>query len=482
MAWPEDSRFFNPSTTNVSRISHLLKATTDYTQQHLRPNVSGLVMHNGRTLLCATATNARDVIAKIIDTVSPTGATTIIYMRQKRFWFPQRTTYAIGLDEETWMKLLERFEIPSNVVELIYENNGGNFCHASETETAETVFHVAYKIGGWGDHEHMAYARHELDSNNAFILVTGYVPNCLNKLHTLYEQAPQANIFHAMLELATSELDLVERMRWNWDSDTQDLEAKTGFSSLQVSGVIPLPVEQLASNKEGYVTLDGLRDIGWGSELVVATYRSLLTHLRRYTQLINSRPHVKVQPLHASVIERIRDVLRQRLSIAEIQHSQISQLGLRVRAQLDVTSTLITQRNMELNIEIANATKRDSEIMRGIAFVTMVFLPATFVATFFSMSSFGAEQSTLVMLPGIWVYPAVTLPLTAVIALWYFLSSRLQIQYAMGRMRRNSRPEGEVVINTRAAFIARQALKERLVSGTASDFQERPNQYGWIAE
>lgn len=54
----------------------------------------------------------------------------------------------------------------------------------------------------------------------------------------------------------------------------------------------------------------------------------------------------------------------------------------RIDAQLAITKTLIARRDSKLNIEIAKAVKQD------IAAVTMILLPATFPATFFSMAFF----------------------------------------------------------------------------------------------
>lgn len=65
------------------------------------------------------------------------------------------------------------------------------------------------------------------------------------------------------------------------------------------------------------------------------------------------------------------------------------------------------------------AMKRESALTGGIAAVIMAFLPATFVATFFSMVFFHVDDDHFVIDSGIWMYAAVALPLTAGIALWY---------------------------------------------------------------
>ncbi|KAF1965227.1 hypothetical protein BU23DRAFT_440687, partial [Bimuria novae-zelandiae CBS 107.79] len=75
------------------------------------------------------------------------------------------------------------------------------------------------------------------------------------------------------------------------------------------------------------------------------------------------------------------------------------------------------------SIDIAQATQQDSEIMRGIAAITMIFLLAIFVATFFSMVFFhvGDEVSVHLLVDSwVWLFPVVTVPITVFIASWYF--------------------------------------------------------------
>lgn len=75
-------------------------------------------------------------------------------------------------------------------------------------------------------------------------------------------------------------------------------------------------------------------------------------------------------------------------------------------------------------LRIARGTQRDSVSMKTISWLTMVFLPATFVATFFSMGFFQFRQDSknhvhISVAPEWWLYLAVTLPLTAgVLGAW----------------------------------------------------------------
>ncbi|KAF2752005.1 hypothetical protein M011DRAFT_13031 [Sporormia fimetaria CBS 119925] len=112
---------------------------------------------------------------------------------------------------------------------------------------------------------------------------------------------------------------------------------------------------------------------------------------------------------------------------------QVSVLKERVQNDLNLLFNLVAQDNNRINravavesTRIASATRRDSAAMRSIALLTMIFLPPTFVATFFSMSMFNwtpnnDSPSDSVASSYLWVYWAVAIPLTAaVLVLWRY--------------------------------------------------------------
>src|ERR1700761_7306430 len=86
-------------------------------------------------------------------------------------------------------------------------------------------------------------------------------------------------------------------------------------------------------------------------------------------------------------------------------------------------------------IRLARASRSDSNTMKAITILTMVFLPATFVCSLFSMGffDFGATdgelgQHGLRVAGQFWIYFAVTVPLTVVVlgvcAAWLLWSGR----------------------------------------------------------
>lgn len=88
---------------------------------------------------------------------------------------------------------------------------------------------------------------------------------------------------------------------------------------------------------------------------------------------------------------------------------------------MNLVFNLVTQQDSETNTAIARDTKDDSASMKIIALLTMVFLPATTVSSFFGMAFFspgpGGSFETSRMW---WLFVAATLPLTLVtLSLWW---------------------------------------------------------------
>ncbi|KAH6686324.1 hypothetical protein F5X68DRAFT_262123 [Plectosphaerella plurivora] len=77
----------------------------------------------------------------------------------------------------------------------------------------------------------------------------------------------------------------------------------------------------------------------------------------------------------------------------------------------------------QTNLEVAQLTRRDGNLMKSIATLGMIFLPATFVTAFFSMGFFDWGDET--MSRYIWVYVVAALVTTLVtVALFYCLILR----------------------------------------------------------
>lgn len=99
-------------------------------------------------------------------------------------------------------------------------------------------------------------------------------------------------------------------------------------------------------------------------------------------------------------------------------------------------AVIIQQHNERMNLEIADATRRMTEIalsdnasMKTIAILTMIFLPGTAVASFFSMAMFDWSSSKSVTANWLWVYFVVAVPLTLlVVMIWWVWGSQAMLR------------------------------------------------------
>ncbi|KAJ5696703.1 hypothetical protein N7536_007115 [Penicillium majusculum] len=113
--------------------------------------------------------------------------------------------------------------------------------------------------------------------------------------------------------------------------------------------------------------------------------------------------------------------------------SQVQQMSDRTQSQTSYMLSVITQSDAEYTAAIAIDGKRDSIAMRTISILGIVYLPATFVATLFSMDMFSwpgtsnksNETASLVASPSIWIYWVVAVPLTVItILIWVVWARR----------------------------------------------------------
>ena len=107
--------------------------------------------------------------------------------------------------------------------------------------------------------------------------------------------------------------------------------------------------------------------------------------------------------------------------------------GMKELAELNHRITEQSAEQAQSMAVIAHDTKRDSEVMKAVTVVTLIFLPATFVSvgpiprqestaypvvffqTIFSMGFFSFDQSQIIVSQQGWIYAACALPLTCVV-------------------------------------------------------------------
>ena len=97
---------------------------------------------------------------------------------------------------------------------------------------------------------------------------------------------------------------------------------------------------------------------------------------------------------------------------------------------------LVTQQDSETNMSIAQATKNDSAAMKTIAALTMIFLPATAVSSFFGMAFFNGQGGGFSVTSDWWLFLVSTIPITVVLFLvwlnWNGIVNAVAVARRMG--------------------------------------------------
>lgn len=129
-----------------------------------------------------------------------------------------------------------------------------------------------------------------------------------------------------------------------------------------------------------------------------------------------------------------------------------------------LTDQLISKQSKD----IAGETRKDSVSMKTIAAVTMAFLPATFLATVFSMGFFhiDPDRNTLVVNQTIWIYFVTAVILTAFTTVVWLLLSKYGLP-SLGTLRNVPATLGGAFRNSRRRATASQTFKPDVVGKEA---------------
>lgn len=250
-----------------------------------------------------------------------------------------------------------------------------------------------------------------------------------------------------------NEIDVTERYS-NFDLDEMNRELVECHSQV------------LWKRPQAYVdTLDEI-------EKAMVKFRDARERLLRDGQLFahhaDPATEAALDKMHRSMLSRF-DFFRQKLKgIRHYAHTTISRLDIQRGAvgplhthtpppsfllirhcNLALTCQLyniIAQKESKLNLEMAQhqrllalASKRDNQSMKALSIVGAVFLPATYLASLFSMTFFnfqvggggssstgGGDDDSPIVAPTLWIYFAITIPLTIAVlaALFWWDRSR----------------------------------------------------------
>lgn len=154
----------------------------------------------------------------------------------------------------------------------------------------------------------------------------------------------------------------------------------------------------------------------------------------------------EVDRLHRSMAGRL-DFYRAKLKgIEHYAHTTLERLNIQRAALYNI----IAQKESKLNLEmagqqrrLAHASKRDSTSMKTLSLLGAIFLPATYLASVFSMTFFNFQPNNNAnsnsnsngddppVSPQIWIYFVIAIPLTLIIVfVWRLWDKRREKHYA----------------------------------------------------
>ena len=396
--WPVMSRYYDPLTMDAVQLSRLLANDTQFTVPTFPWFLEYMMVENGVSQIHQTSADDNHKRG-IFSSAVRESPITIVHVAQERLYFKGDTISAVSVDSITWVSILQHFDVLPNFLELVHSNQGGSFSYTTygrneilsedssdsfrEEDVTPEAFHVGYRVGSWGRPGYAIYARRDFHTNQVLVVLMGTTGSQrLSRLEHLFDPSWGIDLFHIVFELQSLALDTVEETRWKLDHKTQALESETGITIVHMHDVQPLNPEELRFNKSLHVIAEFAMFVAGGSARVRSNIIIMSEHMTEYEDICSKVPGAQTKLYE---FKNLRSMCAYKISLAQHQHDQIQELRARLQSQLDIVKALVVQRDTLLKIDIASASKRDNEFMQSIAVVTLIFLPGTFVATFFSM-------------------------------------------------------------------------------------------------
>ena len=437
--WPYNNTYFVSDLMDAEGTLNLLISDAKF--QETDSDLSMLDITKAGTSSSCPSTSEKNFDAQIRMSDLEHGDTRIVFMPQRRRYPRGSTVNTYGVNLSSWLKILSSGDILPDAVEILHENNGGWGIHISDCSDVKgkscittnanillgkqaCAYHVWMKPRPWWHEEHFVYARHDFHSGKNFLLVAGSsLDSTLQNLRMRFDSATTSpHLFSILLALTTSWIKDLGRFVWDQDFATQKLESDTGWSLVGHTQLRPLPPAKLSLRRDLVTTKETLSHASRASE----SYHELFNFLSKKVHLLPA-----ATPSPSCRIDQFEAVFLQHSIRQWHQKQQADALKARIDAQWNAVNALVAQHNNSLNYQIAADSRTDTVIMRRISFVTIAFLPATFLATFFSMIFFDMNAGHITVSPMIWIYVVCVVPVTLVIA-WQ--SSTLGLTLGLSRI------------------------------------------------
>jgi Mg2+ and Co2+ transporter CorA len=211
-----------------------------------------------------------------------------------------------------------------------------------------------------------------------------------------------------LLGYMTVEFSLAEliSMLLETSNEILGLEKNTGLSAWDWVNEHEIPGSHVPSNYE--YTSKRLSVLSGKVTHIRFRLRTLKEYNKFVLRISTKHKSAMTDPAAERRCEEIEDILGIMSEYVENRLHKADSLQERLANQVSGMSNIISQ--------------RDTSAMKTVAIVTMVFLPGTFVASFFAMPTLNWDAAAYnrIVSRRFWIYWIVTVPLTvAVFALWW---------------------------------------------------------------
>ncbi|PPR01783.1 hypothetical protein CVT24_001710 [Panaeolus cyanescens] len=302
----------------------------------------------------------------------------------------------------------------------------GNCCFTKKDTTGQSIglegfYQNSHGLGAGPAHIYYSY------SVKAPYTTTYLVYNVAKSARDVIIQCARMQNSHLLLRPLVVDVFLADDLLQLWNGKICTLRTKL---ILYESELIISNFSMAQSTK----VLQDLHTISQDLQIVRGNLLDLRDKLQFFLHVRQSYLSMSQRQIDADAINSITESLSLLTSRIDVTGRWANNYYERASIRINLFFNLTTQADSHTNLSIARmttkisvATQKDSSSMITIAAVTMFFLPGSFVSALFSMHCCGhyvlptwlLRLSTVQHAPQWWLFPSVTIPLTAaVFAVW----------------------------------------------------------------
>ncbi|EPS45485.1 hypothetical protein H072_512 [Dactylellina haptotyla CBS 200.50] len=334
----------------------------------------------------------------------------------------------LQLSSDIFHSILELIGVPATYVRLFDDNNGVTTNYVSRDSTgAPKTLYLFVKLPQTSILESAIFLRYDYKTRTTKCIVIGshtdeildILPGVLRSGSSDDATAIPMLILSTLTEIYSS---LLDRNSSSLDRSLVRIELGSGITThfnVGISKTSPEEyrdvmkiVHQLAVEFAQFEFYLGFQ-IKW-----IKALKEHWGEFKVLLQLSTSAQNTAGQPIKGGnaqpLIEMSLDILTEK---AYNRLQQFKSLHSRLQIQERVLNSFITATDAFTTISLAHDAKANSDSMKTIAIVTILFLPGAYVSSIFGMSFFDVsdDKRSIYATKDWWIFIAVTIPLTVVV-------------------------------------------------------------------